>query len=56
MGNVIFVLVVVGFWAIVFFLVMFLIRMSLGSHSDEQGVSDMPQEQYEGQDNTAAVT
>jgi hypothetical protein len=56
MGNVIFVLAVVGFWAIVFFLVVFLIRMSLSSHSDEQGVSDMPQEQYEGQDNTAALT
>ena len=56
MGNVIFVLAVVGFWAIVFFLVVFLIRISMGAHSDEQGASDMSQEQYEGQDNSAALT
>jgi hypothetical protein len=56
MGNVIFVLAVIGFWAIVFFLVVFLIRLSMSSHGDEQGASDMSQEQYEGQDNTAALT
>ncbi|MGO8951238.1 MAG: hypothetical protein ACLQUY_27005 [Ktedonobacterales bacterium] len=62
MGNVIFVLLVVGFWAIAFLLVVFLIRMSLGSRSDEQEVSDRPEENYEtyegheGQDNTPALT
>ncbi len=62
MGNVIFVLTVVGFWAIVFILVVFLIRMSLGSPSDEQEVFDAPEQYYPNpknpttsQDNTPAL-
>ena len=61
MGNVIFVLTVVGFWAIAFLLVVFLIRMSLGSPTDEQEVSDAPEQYYpnpknpKSQDNTPAL-
>jgi hypothetical protein len=56
MGNVIFVLAVVAFWAIVFSLVVFLIRMSISSHNEEQVISDTPEEYYESNDNTAALT
>ena len=54
-GNVIFVLAVVAFWAIVFVLVMFLIRMSTSSRDNEQAASDLS-EDYEATDNRAALT
>jgi hypothetical protein len=55
-GNVIFVLAVIAFWAFVFVLVMFLIRMSTGSRDNEQAVSDLPEDYYETTDNSAALT
>ena len=54
-GNVIFVLAVIAFWAFVFVLVMFLIRMSTSSRDNEQAASDLP-EDYETTDNKAALT
>jgi hypothetical protein len=55
MGNVIFVLAVVAFWACVFLLVMFLIRMSSSSREGEQAASELPEDSYETTD-TAALT
>jgi len=54
MGNVIFVLAVVAFWACVFLLVMFLIRISSSSREGEQATSS--EDSYETTDNTAALT
>ena len=56
MGNVIFVLAVVAFWACVFVLVMFLIRMASSSREVEQATSDLSEDHYETTDNTAALT
>ncbi len=59
MGNVVFVLTVVGFWAIVFVLVVFLIRISLVPHSDDQEAVGTTEEYYsdrETRDNTGALT
>jgi amino acid permease len=55
MGNVIFVLAVVAFWACVFLLVMFLIRISSSSREGEQATSELSEDSYETTD-TAALT
>jgi len=56
MGNVIFVLAVVAFWACVFLLVTFLVRMSASSREGEQATAELSEDAYEPTDNTAALT
>ena len=56
MGNVIFVLAVVAFWALVFVLVTFLIRMSTSSRDNDQVASDLSEDYHETTDSSTAPT
>jgi hypothetical protein len=56
MGNVIFVLAVVAFWAFVFLLVTFLVRMASSSRESEHASSELSEDSYGATDNTAALT
>jgi hypothetical protein len=56
MGNVIFVLAVVAFWALVFVLVTFLIRMSTSSRDNDQVDSDLSEDYHETTDSSTAPT